>query len=54
MTKVTFGGEPTKPPPDPNKPYLWIGDDWVLIHTDKADGVSESLDFPKKKTDKAE
>lgn len=44
MAKVTLGGTPTSPPPDPKKPYLWVGDKWVLLISDTLDGVPESLD----------
>lgn len=46
MTEVEFGGEPTSPPPDPNKPYLWVSglNEWVLVATDTEDGVPETLD----------
>jgi hypothetical protein len=41
---LEFATEPTTPAPDPNKPYLWIGGQWVLLAMDTTDGVPESLD----------
>jgi hypothetical protein len=40
---------PTKPPPDKDKPYIWINGQWYLVHTDTGDGVPESLDYLSKK-----
>lgn len=37
--------EPTEPPPDPDKPYLWTGDRWVLVITDTSDGVPAKLNL---------
>ena len=45
-TKHSFGEKPTSPPPDPNKPYIWIGGQWLLIAMDTTDGVPSELDFP--------
>jgi hypothetical protein len=25
---------PTSPPPDKNKPYMWLDGEWILIETD--------------------
>lgn len=44
MTNVTFTSKPTSPPPDKNKPYLWIGGKWLLMAQDTTDGVPTSLD----------
>ena len=41
-----FGGKPTSPPPDPDKPWLWFDGQWVLVSMDTTDGVPESLDLP--------
>ena len=30
---------PICPPPDPDKPYTWAGDQWLLVLTDAADGA---------------
>ena len=32
---------PTCPPPDPDKPYMWLEGRWLLVVTDKADDASE-------------
>jgi len=48
--ELKLGGEPTTPPPDPDQPWLWTGDEsigkkgWILVITDTGDGVPESLD----------
>jgi hypothetical protein len=34
--EVDLTSQPSTPPPDPDKPYLWIGE-WVLVVTDAAD-----------------
>jgi hypothetical protein len=47
--EVDLSEEPTKPPPDPNKPYMWINGDWVLVVTDSADDIPPALSFPKGK-----
>lgn len=44
-TKHAFGEKPTSPPPDPNKPYIWIGGQWLLIAMDTTDGVPSELNF---------
>jgi len=36
-TVVSAPVRPTCPPPDPDKPYVWGGDEWLLAVTDKAD-----------------
>lgn len=38
-----IGGEPTSPPPDANKPYLWFGGQWWLMAQDSTDGVPDDL-----------
>src|SRR5262245_13940667 len=43
--EVDPSDEPTTPPPDPDKPYMWIGGQWVLIVTDTSDDVPSSLDL---------
>lgn len=47
----TFGGHPTRPPPNPDEPWVWLDDgdgdgEWVLAYTDTFDGVPERLDLP--------
>lgn len=44
----TFGGNPTRPPPNEHEPWVWLDDvdDWVLVYTDTYDGVPERLDLP--------
>ncbi len=44
---MKFGEKPTSPPPDKNKPYVWIGGRWLLVVTDTEDGVPASLDYLK-------
>jgi ParB/Sulfiredoxin domain len=34
---------PDAVPPDPDKPYMWLGDHWVLLIRDTDDGVPRSL-----------
>jgi hypothetical protein len=41
---ITFGTEPTGPPPSSDEPWLWIGDQWVLVATDTDDDVPPTLD----------
>jgi len=33
------------PPPDPNKAYIFVGGEWLLVATDTSDGVPDSLEF---------
>jgi hypothetical protein len=54
MTKATFGEQPTTPPPDEDGAWMWFGGQWLKVHSDTADGVPDSLDFSKKKTDKTD
>lgn len=42
---MTQSSDQRPPPPDPNKPYIWIGGEWLLVATDTADGVPDSLDL---------
>jgi hypothetical protein len=41
---ITFGTAPTGPPPSTDEPWLWIGDQWVLVATDTSDDVPPTLD----------
>lgn len=41
---VDFSAKPTSPPPDKNKPYIWLAGKWYLMAQDSTDGVPESLD----------
>jgi hypothetical protein len=42
--KVDLNEKPTTPPPDPNKPHVWLAGKWYLVATDSSDEVPDSLD----------
>lgn len=46
--EIDLSEKPTKPPPDPNKPYIWLGGQWLLVNTDTGDGVPEELHLESK------
>lgn len=41
----SFDSQPTSPPPDPNKPYVWFAGQWLLVARDADDGVPDELDL---------
>jgi hypothetical protein len=40
---VDLSEQPTSPPPDKNKPYIWLAGKWYLMAQDSTDGVPDDL-----------